>query len=45
MLLILEDIEEPIILNAFNTFPYLSEFDLWSNKLNVNRKADRHGLY
>ena len=45
MLLILEDIEEPIMLNAISTYPYLSEFDSWSNKLNVNRNADRHGLY
>jgi len=45
MLLILEDIEEPITLNANSTYPYLFEFDSWNNKLNENRNADTHGLY
>jgi hypothetical protein len=45
MLLIQEDIEEPLTLNASNTYPYLSEFDSWDNKSNVNRNADTHGLY
>jgi hypothetical protein len=40
MLLIQEDIEEPIILDAFNTYPYLSEFNSWNNE-----SKDRHGLY
>ena len=45
MLLIREDIEDPITLNASNTYPYLSEFDSWNNKSNVNRNTDTHGLY
>ena len=45
MLLIREDIEDPITLNASNTYPYLSEFDSWNNKSNVNRNADTHGFY
>ena len=45
MLLIKGDIEEPITLNASGTYPYLSESDSWNNLSNVNRNADRHGLY
>jgi len=45
MLLIQEDIEELITLNTSNTYPYLSEFDSWNNKSNVNRNADTHGFY
>lgn len=45
MLLIQEDIEELITLNASNTYPYLSEFDSWNNKSNVNRNADTHDYF
>jgi len=45
MLLIQDDIEEPITLNASDTYPYPSEFDSWNNKSNVNRNADTHGFY
>ena len=45
MLLIRGDIEEPITLNASSTYPYLSESDSCNNESNVNRNADRHGLY
>ena len=42
MLLIQEDIEELITLNASNTYPCLSEFDSWNNKSNVKSKCNTH---
>ncbi|HEY7080220.1 MAG TPA: hypothetical protein VH500_10995 [Nitrososphaeraceae archaeon] len=31
--------------NASNTYPFLSVFDSWKNKSNVNPSVDRHELY